>query len=83
MKTHRKDTLDVLKPLATDAEDVHQVVRGDSGVDRVILNKLCHFDVVSAFVPDVADLNKDTVVADNPCQLISRFHRLIVLRIKH
>ena len=78
-ETHREDVLEVLElRLVANARDQIQMTHGDPGVDRVVGDELSHVSTVTALAPDVANLDQDTVVVDNPSQLKPRLQRLIV-----
>ena len=54
------------------------MIHGDPGVDRVVGDELGNVSAVPALAPDVANLDQDTVVVDNPSQLEPRLQRLTV-----
>ena len=67
----------------TNARDILQMRLGDPSVDPFVRNETCHFIVVAALTPDIADLDQGTVVINNPSQLIPRLQRRVIPSLKY
>ena len=64
--------------LVTNARDQVKMTHDDPGVDRAVGDELGNVFAVSALTLDVANLDQDTFVVDNPSQLEPRLQRRIV-----